>query len=261
MMMRFLAALVLLAAPAARAQPCADVWRAPLRALVGDGEAPRYDALAREPNRSAMRRAVDCVETTDPAALRTDADRLVFWLNAYNIRMVQNVVDAPGTTNVLARRDAFFRTPYRFAGQNLTLDDVENGILRRQTPALRGFAPSRLDARIHAGLFCGAASCPPLQPAPFEAATVDDQLDAAMRAWVRSSRFARTSGRTVVFSSLLDWFGSDFDAAANGKAGDFFVRYLPPSSPLRARLSGRTAAQIKAAPGTAFGYDWTLVRR
>ena len=260
-MTRALATLLLLASPVARAQTCADVWRAPLHALVGDGETPRYDALAREPARSAMRRAVACVETTDPATLRTDAERLAFWINAYNIRMVQNVLDAPRTTNVLDRRDAFFRTPYRFAGQNLTLDDVENGLLRRQSAALRRLAPSRLDARIHAGLFCGAVSCPPLQPAPFTPEAVNAQLDAATRAWVNSPRFARTSGRAAVFSSLLDWFGADFDAAGGGKAGDFFVRYLPPSSPFRARLAGRTAAQIKADTRTTFAYDWALARR
>lgn len=259
-MTRLLVPLLLLAAAPARAQACTDAWRAPLRALVGDGETPRYDALAREPARSAMRRAVACVEATDPATLRTDAERLAFWLNAYNIRMVHNVLGAPGTTNVLDRRDVFFRTPYRFAGQRLTLDDVENGLLRRQSSSLRHLAPSRLDARLHAGLFCAAASCPPLQPTPFAPETVDAQLDAATQAWVNSPRFARTSGRTVVFSSLLDWFGADFDAAGGGKAGDFFARYLH-ASPLRTRLAGQTAAQIKATPGTTFAYDWTLVRR
>ena len=247
---------------ASPSEACADEWRAPLAALVGrSGDAPRYAALQSGGAAAQMRAAVACVEATDVSTLRTDAQRLAFWLNAYNIQMVQNVLGAPGTRQVLDQRDAFFRTPRRFAGRALTLDDVENGILRRQTAGLRALSPSRLDARLHAGLFCGAVSCPPLQARPFTAATVEADLDAAARAWVTSSRFARVSGRTATLSSLVDWFGTDFDGAAGGKAGDFFARYLPATSPLRTRLAGKTAAQIKAAPGTTFAYDWALARR
>lgn len=248
------------AAPAVN-DGCAAAWRAPLVALVGRGGAPDYAALAHEPARSQMRAAVACVESYPAAALRSNAERLAFWLNAYNVQMVQNVLDAPGTRNVLDQRVAFFQTPRRFAGRALSLDDVENGLLRRQSPVLHALAPSRLDARLHAGLFCGAVSCPPLQPQPFTAATLDAQLDAAARAWVASPRFARAEGRSVALSSLLDWFGPDFDAAGGGRAGDFFLRYLPAASSLRARLGGKTAAQIKATPGTVFRYDWTLAQR
>ena len=247
----------------AQADPCAAGWGALLPRLVADDGRVRYGLLAAGAPRAAFDAVLRCVETTDARALRTDRARLAFWLNAYNVLLVKSVLDRPRTTDVLAERDFFFRTPRAVAGTRATLDALENVVLRRGAgpAALRALGPTSLDPRLHAGLYCGAVSCPPLRRVAFTEANVDAELDAAMRAWAGSERFARVAGEAVVFSSLLDWFGPDFDAPT-GRAGDYLLRYVPAARPgyarLRAVLAGRTAAEIRAQRGVAFAYGWAL---
>ena len=228
-----------------------------------------YRALARA-HRADLDAALQAIAEQDPTALRSDAQKTAFLVNAYNARILDRVLDHPRATRLdrggLFR--AFFQTPFRVAGASVTPDQIEHGLLRRQTSgkgagtprALHRLRPSRLDPRIHVALNCAAVSCPRLQSRPFSAGSLDGALDRAMREWVGSSRFARVSGGTVALSSLLDWFGPDFDA--RGNAGDWFLGYASArrAAQLRPALAGKTSGQIKATRGVRFAYDWTVNR-
>lgn len=256
--------------PASRAgnvPPAAD-YEAALTALLRQVVTPegrvRYDLL-RGPLRHDLRRVLKAVEDYDRARLTTDAQKLAFWINAYNVQMLQSVVAHPSATNVVegAWADVFFKTPFRTAGLALTLDDIEHTLLRRQgrTPALRALQPARLDPRIHVGLNCAAVSCPALRAEAFTAARLEAQLNAAMRDFTASPSHFRRSGEAFVLSSLLDWFGTDFDAAGL-PAGDYLLRFMPPERPhyalWRGLLQGRTSAALKAHPAVRFAYDWSV---
>ena len=265
-----LAALVLLASPAAPAQPAVEgpLGRVLSAVVRADGRMD-YRALARS-HRADLTTALDAVAAQDPAALRSDAQKTAFLVNAYNARVLDRVLAHPRATH-LERQGlfgAFFEAPFPVAGARITPDQIEHGLLRRQsggkgagTPrALRRLRPSRLDPRIHVALNCAAVSCPRLQPRAFSARTLDAALDRAMREWVASPRFARVSGGRATLSSLLDWFGPDFDA--RGPAGDWLLGYASGArrSELRPFLAGKTAAQIEADRRTRFAYDWTVNR-
>lgn len=234
-----------------------------LREAVQPDGLVRYRVLARHAAR--FRGILKAVEDYR-GPLDTDEEKIAFWINAYNVHMLQNILDNPAVRDIIADDmvTAFFNTPVRVAGHALTLDEIEHVVLRRDRPGhpLADLAVKRRDPRIHVGLNCAAVSCPALQASAFAASTVDAQLDDAMRTFVNSDRHFRIEGDSVVVSSLLDWFSDDWDLVA--PAGDYLSRFMEPSRPdyseLAGFLSGRDAAAVRRDPRTQYEYVWTVNR-
>lgn len=243
-----------------------------LRAVVQPNGRVDYERLAQS-HRGDLTAALRAIAEQDPAALRTDRQRTAFLLNAYNARVLERVLAHPRARRL--ERDglfaAFFETPFPVAGTRATLNELEHGVLRRQSrvdgaavpSALRALRPSRVDPRLHVGLNCAAVSCPKLQPRAFTASTLDVSLDRAMGEWLGSSRFAERRGRTLVLSSLIDWFGTDWETSRT-PLGDALLASLPAGRPhadlLRQRLAGKTLQEIRADSRIRFAYDWTVNR-
>ncbi|MEO0559513.1 MAG: DUF547 domain-containing protein [Bacteroidota bacterium] len=261
--------LVLGLAASTSAQPAVE---APLNrvlgAVVGADGLVDYSLLARQ-HADDLGAALNAIGTTDPASLRSDAQKTAFLLNAYNAHVLKRVVDSPRARNLERQNlfEAFFETPVRVAGQQITLNQLEHGILRRQNrvdgtsvpSSARGLRPSRLDPRVHAGLNCAAVSCPPLVREAFTATRVSGQLDRAWRAFLGSSRATRVEGNRVVVSSIFDWFAEDFERDGT-PLGD---RLAVASSSLRVQrvLQGKTIVAMRRAGDVRFAYDWTVNRR
>ncbi|ARA92886.1 DUF547 domain-containing protein [Rhodothermaceae bacterium RA] len=244
----------------------APVLSALLAEVVTDEGLVRYDRL-RGPLNADFRRVLKTIETFDATTLSTDAEKRAFWINAYNVQMLQHILETPQVQDIVADGyvDRFFRTPYRTAGMDLTLDQIEHVILRRQNvpPDLAALPVDTLDFRIHVGLNCAAVSCPRLRRHAFTPATLDAELDAAMRDFASDPAHLRLDGDTLVLSALLDWFGDDFEADGR-PVGDVILGYMAADRPdhdaLRAALRGQTAAALRARPDVRFAYRWTVNR-
>jgi len=238
-----------------------ETWSDVLGRIVTDDGFVRYDLLD-GPLRADFDAVIDAVEAFDASALTTDAKKLAFWINAYNAKMIERVLAADVPDNIEAHGfDFFFNTPVHVAGRDVTLDQIEHGILRRQDDAFAALQPSTLDPRLHVGLNCGATSCPRLRQRAFTAANLDAELDRAMRDFVNSPRHFGFDGDIAVLSSLLDWFGGDFGRTGE-PAGDYLLGFMDADRPDAGRLqelfAGRTAAEIKAQPNVRFKYRWDL---
>ena len=241
-----------------------------LAGVVGTDGRVDYGRLASQ-HRGDLDAALAAVAGQDPAALRSDAQKTAFLVNAYNAHVLARVLASPRARN-LERQDLFgefFQRPVRVAGLSMTLNQLEHGVLRRQASvdgaavprALRALRPSRVDYRIHAALNCAAVSCPPLQRRAFRAATLGRDLDAAFSAFAASPRAARLDGRRLVLSSLFDWFADDFEAGGR-RVGDVIVGAGGGrSAAIRARLASRSAEALRRDASVAFEYDWTVNRR
>jgi len=157
---------------------------------------------------------------------RVRADRrtaLAFWSNLYNA----------GTQLLLARRPELYESPLRFfrffratavtvAGTDLSLDAIENAILRASRSKYtlgytrqlwpgafaRRYRLSEPDPRLHFALNCGAESCPAIRF--YEPPAVDEQLDAATdRHLDQTVEYDPESGVARVPRVCL-WFRGDF---------------------------------------------------
>jgi len=166
-------------------------------------------------------------DDADLAVLREDrAAALAFWTNLYNA----------GTQRLLAERPELYDSPLRWrffaadcvtvAGTALSLDDIEQGVLRgsRSKYGL-GYLPRLLagsferryrlaepDPRVHFALNCGAASCPAVRA--YEPEAVDEQLALATRTYL-DSEVAYDADRGVArVPRLFLWYRGDFGGPA-----------------------------------------------
>jgi hypothetical protein len=190
----------------------------------------------------------DAIETAlsrlDPdelaGTLDSDGPRLAFWVNVYNAAVQRALAEDPGQYE--SRRQFFGKPLITVAGEQLSLDGIEHGILRRsyskytlgyvRSPFRDAFvdqqAVSQRDPRIHFALNCGAQSCPPV--AAYTREGIDDQLDWTAGGYLdRTVEYDSGAGRATVPRVML-WFRGDF----GGKGGiyEFLRTYdqLPPDA-------------------------------
>jgi hypothetical protein len=92
-------------------------------------------------------------------------------------------------------------------GRQLSLDDIEHGIMR----------PTFADPRVHYAVNCAAIGCPNLAPRAWRAETLDRDLDGAARAFINHPRgvMGRPDGSLRV-SSIYKWFKEDFGGTDAG---------------------------------------------
>lgn len=153
----------------------------------------------------ALRGYIDTLEATDPTTLTSDA-AFAFWVNAYNAITVWLVAGAMPVDSIRKVRGGLFGSgPWgdkvvTIAGQRLSLDDIEHGILR----------PMWNDNRVHYAVNCASIGCPNLMGRPWEAATLGADLDAGAQAYATHPRGAQVSGGNLVVSSIYEWFQEDF---------------------------------------------------
>lgn len=225
-----LAAALLLAAggPAAAAEPFRhDDWTAVLERFVDGRGLVDYQGLARD--RAVFDRYLEAVERFSPRAtperFPTRDHALAYYLNAYNALVFQGVLArGPETESVwrgLVSGLAFFvRMKVTVGGERMSLKHLEDELIRK------GFQ----DPRIHAALNCASISCPPLPRQAFAAATLDTQLDAAMRAFVADPRNCQVDHRAerVRLSGIFDFFPADFLAyeRAEGNPDPNLIDYV-----------------------------------
>lgn len=177
-----------------------------------------YASIASDPDLARYRMQL---READPRSLNGRSEALAFWINAYNAAVLMGVVDRLPLKSVMEipgeERGAFFRkVRFRIAGDDLTLDHIENGILR----------PRFRDPRIHFALVCAARGCPALRAGAWSASSIDADLDAATRRFVGDPEKVRLDPDrgVLMLSPIFQWYAADFEGAA-GDVVSFVRRY------------------------------------
>jgi hypothetical protein len=115
-------------------------------------------------------------------------------------------------------------------------------------------------------LSCASKGCPALLSRAYTADRLNDQLDLACRAWVRSNAAQiNTQAKTVALSSIFDWYGDDFLAQWEDKANIPGVEGKQQAAlNFIAFYSGSATATWLTAGGytvTWATYDWAVNKR
>lgn len=190
----------------------------------------------------------------DPAKLARwpEAERIAFWLNAYNAITLKTIIDnypirASGlaalrypASSIRQIPGAWSRRRWTVLRRTMSLEDIEHKTLRAQ------FA----EPRVHLALVCAARGCPPLRREPYRGDQLEEQLDDQARRYLASPAGLQlfANQRRVAISSIFRWFSADFGGPAGVRA--FLVRYAPPAA--RAALADETTKV------TFLDYDWRL---
>ncbi|MBT4497306.1 MAG: DUF547 domain-containing protein [Gemmatimonadetes bacterium] len=215
-------------------------------------------ALLKE-NRSALDTYIDSLAAISPHnhpdRFPSRQHQLAYWINAYNAFVLRGVIDAYPVSSVMdiMRFNGFFRRrKFTAGGEELTLDSIENKIIR----------PTFEDPRIHFTVNCGAVSCPELENRAFTGEDLDRRLEAALRRFARNPKhvFLDSTAGKLYLSKILEWYGGDFitwfpqerkPAARDPKLVDYLLPYLPAAA----------ATYLERQPGidlTFRDYDWAL---
>jgi hypothetical protein len=189
------------------------------------------------------RRLMTQLDAIDPAGLRSRAEKLAFWINAYNALAIDLVARHPGVASIREigslLRPVWKREAGRVGGKPISLGEIEHGILRKLG-----------EPRIHFAIVCASVSCPSLRREPWDAERLDAQLDDGVRRFLSSPekglRLDRAEG-LLFLSRIFDWFEGDFDPEG---VLAFVSRHVP--APDRAFLEARRP-RIEH-----LDYDWRL---
>jgi hypothetical protein len=193
---------------------------------------------------------------SNPADFPTRNDQMAYWINAYNTLVIEGIIEDWPVKSV---RDmgllpfSFFRKKrFRVGGREITLDNIEHDMLRKRYA----------DPRIHFAINSASASCPLLRNTPYHAATLDAELDEAVRIFfadpVRGMKIDAAKD-TVEFSGILKWYGEDFERYERGHgwkgAGSPLIAFAEKfsSDATRQALAALKNPQVKF-----LDYDWSV---
>jgi uncharacterized membrane protein YdjX (TVP38/TMEM64 family) len=202
-----------------------------------------YRAVKADP---AYGEAIGALGRADPGALAGEAERVAFWINAYNLLAIKAVLDQYPTRSIRDGGSLLSPIWKRKVGTvgsvAYSLDEIEHGILRQ---IFR-------EPRVHFALVCASLSCPDLRPEPYAAARLVSQLDEQTAGFLSNPTKGLEpgpDGRTARVSSIFRWFAGDF-AVAGGVAA--FIRARSgPEAGSRIRL-------LTEAGLSYLDYDWSL---
>ena len=178
----------------------------------------------------------------------TRAQKLAFWINAYNAATVRVVLDHYPVTSIRkigSTPNAAFRLPVisvpAVGEKELSLNDIEHEILRKQFQ----------EPRIHFALVCAAKSCPELRGEAYRASDLETQLDEAARGFARDGTKNRydAGSRVLSLSSIFKWYREDFEKASGSLPG-FFARFANPAT--------ANALKTDDVKVKFLDYDWSL---
>lgn len=238
------------ATPSAFADDLHAVWDRLLGAYVVDGadgvDRVDYDRLrAAEADRAALDAYIAALEA-QPVSTLARGEQFALWANLYNAVTVRLIVEENPERSIMQIRPGLFSIgPWgadrvMVEGRALSLDDIEHEIMRRQFEA----------ALVHYAVNCASIGCPDIRTRAWRAQTLDEDLDAAARAYVNHPRGVTVTGRGLVISRIYKWYEEDFGGNDAGVIAHL-LEYAEPE----------LASAISANPRIAsHAYDWALNR-
>jgi len=163
----------------------------------------KYKAI--HANQESLNNLVEQVASTTVEKFDNNSQK-AFYLNAYNILVIKSVV-AKYPINSPMDVDGFFdKQTHTVAGKKITLNDIENTIIR----------PQFKDSRIHFALVCAAKGCPKIADFAFSPEKVEQQLQQLTVNAMNNTQFTRveTQNKKVLISEIFNWYKDDFLAEA-----------------------------------------------
>ncbi|MDX2134998.1 MAG: DUF547 domain-containing protein [Saprospiraceae bacterium] len=222
--------IALLLPLAALAQPSHDAWNVLLQKYVTVSGKVNYKMF--KADRSSLEAYLKTLATETPRDAWTRADKMAYWINAYNAFTVKLIVDNYPLSSITALDNGKPWDVQRIelGGKKYSLNQIENEIIR----------PQFKDPRIHFALNCAAKSCPPLYNRAFTPANLEKALTERTRRFLNDPNANTLSAERVQVSKIFEWYAADF-----GSLPAFLAKY-----------SGKVVNSNAAVD--YLDYDWRL---
>ncbi len=182
-------------------------------------------------NPATLNALVQEIAKLDLSNKRVSGDFMkAFYINAYNILVIKQVVDLYPIYGPLKVDGFFTGIKNTVMGQEMTLDELEKGNLYVQFP----------DPRLHFVLVCAAKGCPPVGGFSYKPDNLENQLTERTKDVLNLDWFIRVNGKKTEISQLFDWYTKDF-----GDSKEFINKY-------------RTKKLTESSKISYYEYDWSL---
>jgi hypothetical protein len=162
-----------------------------------------------------------------------DLEKQSFYINAYNILVIDQIAKNYPTTSVKEISGFFDRTNYSVGGEQLTLNDIEKNKL------LKVFE----DSRFHFVLVCGAKDCPKLWNHSFSSEKLEEQLELRTSIVLNDPSFIKVSKTAIGLSEIFKW--NRFEFGGKKDILQWLNRYRLIPLDLNSKIN-------------YYPYDWTL---
>jgi len=168
--------------------------------------------------------------------------QLAYWINVYNAFTVKLIVDNYPTKSIRDLgpslkipliKDVWHYKFFKIAGVEMSLDEVEHSILRKEFE----------EPRIHFAINCASVSCPPLLNEAFVVDRLEEQLTRVATAFVNDPTRNNLGVTRLQLSPIFSWFKGDF--TKKGTLIDFLNKY----------------SKVKISPSASISfleYNWKL---
>lgn len=214
----------------ARSQPTHESWTALLQVYVDD--AGNVDYQNWQKNTTDLDAYIHLLEQNAPQSHWSKAEKLSYWINAYNACTVKLILDHYPLKSILLLVNPWRRDVINIEGENLDLNHIEHEILRKMD-----------SPQIHFAINCASRSCPNLEQQAHEADTLYEQLDLATKKFLHDPSKNTLNESEVRLSKIFKWFEEDF--TQSGSVLDFINLYV------ERPLSRHTNVKYQR-------YDWSL---
>ena len=141
------------------------------------------------------------IELGSPDTLTTEAEKLAFWINAYNALAIKGILDGLSPDNFWNRISYFKTTKYRVGSRTISLYNLEHKII----------IPFN-DPRIHFAIVCASLSCPKLRSEAYLASRLDEQLNNNAFDFINDpvKNKIDVHNMQLRLSKIFSWFEDDF---------------------------------------------------
>lgn len=162
----------------------------------------------------------------------TKAEKLAYWINAYNAFTVKLIIDRYPVKSIKDISSPWNQRFIKLGDKTYSLNDIEHKILRKMD-----------EPRIHFGIVCASVSCPKLQNTAFESSKIEVQLSNATKEFLADPARNNLSQNSIRISKIFKWFAKDF------KKGGSLIDFLNKYSEIT--ISQNASKRYK-------NYDWNL---
>jgi len=156
---------------------------------------------------SALKSFIDQISQVSPDShpdkFKERSEQLRYWMTAYNAWVLYIATSEYPKKNALWNFLGLFRNrSIKLGGKDLTLEDLEHGIIRKRYK----------EPRIHFYINCAAFSCPALNQGAIPEGKTFEVLDQSAKRFINDTKHVKYDPATkkLYLSKIFDWFSADF---------------------------------------------------